>query len=457
MVSLLMGLALLGQAVQAVQAVDVASVPGWHGPVSKIIKTRCGTCHAPDSVGPFPLLEYDQVKRRAAFIRHVVDEGLMPPWLPTGGVTLRHGRDLPPNERELLLAWLDGGALKGDILEGTLGSSIAEPAEGGDEAVTPAPTIHRASMRGPWDIPAEGGRRWFKAERDKRTFVLPLDNSSPLRVQSIEYRTTAPLALAATALSADRSGSARRMVDWDDEQGSYMMGDIGFVAAGALAVVGPGGGRLDVPQGFHLEVPAMADLVAEVHFRPQGRVWTLDDEILLEEVPADSDSRPLVPLNIMVRKIELDAGQIGVFDSDIVLPTEVDLVALTPRASRRCTSLRIIALKPEATEPMLLLSIADWNPHYRRTYVLDQPLRLPSGTRIDVTWDYDNSEANDRNPVVPPKTSPSEGGSGWRTSCSCAARSILRTARFFASSPRPRCVGGSADFRVCRGTMRRQV
>ena len=400
MVSLLLSLVFVSQESRAAEEV---SIPEWHGTISAIIRTRCGTCHAPDSVGPFPLLEYGQVKRRSTFIRHVVAEGLMPPWLPSEGVELRHEIDLEPLEREQLLAWLDGGAPEGDVIEAVSDSTSPVAVQDPVDVAHSQGATHRASMRGPWDVPAEGGRRWFKAERDKRTFVLPLENPSPLRVQSVEYRTTAPLALAATALSADRTGAARRMVDWDDEQGSYMMGDIGFVAAGSLGVVGPGGGRLDIPRGFHLEVPSMADLVAEVHFRPQGRVWTLEDEIILEEVPADADSRPLVPLNVMVRKIELDAGQLGVFASDIVLPSEVDLVAMTPRASRRCTSLRVTASEPGTSEPRVLLSIVDWNPHYRRTYVLERPVRLPAGTRVDVTWNYDNSEANDRNPVVPPE------------------------------------------------------
>ena len=82
MVSLLLSLVFVSQESRAAEEV---SIPEWHGAISAIIRTRCGTCHAPDSVGPFPLLEYGQVKRRSTFIRHVVAEGLMPPWLPSQG------------------------------------------------------------------------------------------------------------------------------------------------------------------------------------------------------------------------------------------------------------------------------------------------------------------------------------------------------------------------------------
>ena len=162
MVPLVMSLAILGQ---EIQPIEVASAPAWHGPVSKIIRTRCANCHAADSVGPFPLLEYDQVRRRATFIRHVIEEGLMPPWLPTGGVALRHDRGLSTEERELLLSWLDGGALEGDVVDESAAPpaapSIASPADSPVEVVDQGEGMHRASMRGTWDIPAEGGRRWF--------------------------------------------------------------------------------------------------------------------------------------------------------------------------------------------------------------------------------------------------------------------------------------------------------
>ena len=230
-----------------------------------------------------------------------------------------------------------------------------------------------------------------------------LGNDRPLRIQSIEYLSRAPLALAATAISADSTGQARRMVDWDAEPGSYMMGDIGFNPAGSLGVVGPGGGRLVYPDGFHVEVPERSDLVSEVHFRPQGRAWTLSDAISLEETPAERPSRQLVPLNVMVRKIELDIDEIREFKSSVVLPMAVDLVAMTPRASRRCHSLAIKIMPPDATSATELLTIADWNPHYRETLVLEDPIRLAAGTRIDVSWTYDNTTENPRNPVIPPE------------------------------------------------------
>ena len=386
---------LLGQAQEAADPV-VEPVPTWHGDVQTLVRTHCADCHDGRGAAPFSLMDHDDVAPRRLFIKHVLNQGIMPPWLPSReGPALRDERHLSDEDRELIVRWIDAGAPVGV-------RSTSEDATDSEEANQVAADTVTASMRSPWEVPAEGGRRWFKAERDKRTFVMPLLNPEPLRIQRITYRSKSPIVLGATALSADTTGNARRMIDWDEEPGSYMMGDIGFVPAGSLGVVGPGGGSLEIPAGYHLAIPRGSELVSEVHFRPEGRPWTLNDDIELMQVPDEEPSRALVAVNVMQRKIELEPGERKSFTSDITIPDAVDLVALTPRASRRCISLEVIRHRANVPSESLL-TIDDWNPHYRRTYVLESSIRLEANDRIEVTWRYDNSEGNPRNPVVPPE------------------------------------------------------
>ncbi len=377
------------------------AVPTWYGDVEPIIRTHCAECHDGGGPGPFALTEHGDVAPRALFIKHVLQQDIMPPWLPSGnGPDFRNERVLSDEDRDLIGRWIDSGTPMGTQQDPDEPDLDEDPGE-----IVVANKVVESSttgMRSPWEVPAEGGVRWFKAERDKRTFVMPLGNAEPLRVRAISYRSTAPIVVGATALSADSTGNARRMVDWDEEPGSYMMGDIGFIPAGSLGVVGPGGGTLRIPDGYHLSIPGGSELVSEVHFRPQGRPWTLNDSVELLRVPDGEASRALVALNVMQRKIELEPNERKSFTSDLVIPQSVDLVALTPRASRRCVSLEVVRIR-EGVPPESLLEIDDWNPHYRRTYVLETPIRLEVDDRIKVTWRYDNSEANPRNPVVPPE------------------------------------------------------
>lgn len=384
----------------------VSSVSGQattHPPLNHdaLVATHCGTCHRKGGSGPFTLETSSDLLKRRQFIKAVIESGLMPPWPYSGGVELEGERTLSADQKRRFLELLSSGVSveAGDILKEDEGVQAPDHSS----TVASEATLGPFGMRRSWAVPAEGGRRWFKGERDKRTFLIPIAHQAPLRINQLAYRTTAPLAVTAVALSADATGQARRYIDWDDDSGTYMAGDVGFVAAGSLAVIGPGGGSLALPSGYHLTLPAGADIVSEVHFRPQGKEWTLDDSVTVTQVAADVDSTELVPINLMLRKVVLAAGETLDAGSELTLEQDVSLVAITPRAGRRCTRLRLELVMPDGLKRTTLLDAKDWNPHYRETVVLKEPLTLPRGTRFIATWHFDNSSKNPRNPVVPPE------------------------------------------------------
>src|SRR6266542_6622289 len=53
--------------------------------IAPIIWTRCAPCHRPGEIGPFSLLTYDDVRRRAVQIAAVTSRRIMPPWKPEPG------------------------------------------------------------------------------------------------------------------------------------------------------------------------------------------------------------------------------------------------------------------------------------------------------------------------------------------------------------------------------------
>ena len=378
------------------------SPPTWHSSIKTLVNVKCGECHRADGAAPFVLQSPDDFRKRRTFVGHVIQEQIMPPWLPSRGVPIVGSRALSKSDQDLLVAWLDAGCPVGELPKTPSDAEGASPQRPiADDSIGGNEGIVSVKMRSPWTVPAEGGRRWFKAERDKRTFVFPLENERSLRVRGIAYQSTAAQTLGAVALSVDPSGDGRRMVDWDDEPGSYMMADIRSVPAGSLAIIGPGGGRLQYPEGFYVPVPIGSDIMSQVHYRPQGRPRVLDDRVALETLDGGVPARPLVPVNLMVPRVELEPGERKEFSNELVLPVDIDLVALTPRASRRCISLHLEARVPGSDSPQVLLEIDDWNPHYRSTLILKEPLRLPAETIVSCRWLYDNSEQNPRNPVVP--------------------------------------------------------
>src|SRR5207248_10938213 len=83
--------------------------------VAPIVQRHCQECHRPGEIGPFPLMTYEDAKKRTGRIYEALLEQRMPPW----HADPRHGkfandRRLTQDERDTLLAWIDQGAPKGD-------------------------------------------------------------------------------------------------------------------------------------------------------------------------------------------------------------------------------------------------------------------------------------------------------------------------------------------------------
>src|SRR5688572_16923732 len=53
--------------------------------IAPILSQHCWTCHRPDGAGPFSLLTYQDVRRRATQIAVVTARRVMPPWKPEPG------------------------------------------------------------------------------------------------------------------------------------------------------------------------------------------------------------------------------------------------------------------------------------------------------------------------------------------------------------------------------------
>ena len=92
-----------------------AAPPTYHGEAKAIIDARCGTCHKAGDIGPFPLTTYDEVTAFAGVVRASIVNGTMPPWQPADDCnTFADNIDLTPDEKDVLLAWLDGGMPEGE-------------------------------------------------------------------------------------------------------------------------------------------------------------------------------------------------------------------------------------------------------------------------------------------------------------------------------------------------------
>src|SRR5205823_10119217 len=75
--------------------------------IAPIVWARCATCHRPGEIGPFSLITYDDLKRRATLIGDVTARRVMPPWKPLPGKGEFEGeRRLTDGELQKIQQWI---------------------------------------------------------------------------------------------------------------------------------------------------------------------------------------------------------------------------------------------------------------------------------------------------------------------------------------------------------------
>ena len=85
-----------------------------------------------------------------------------------------------------------------------------------------------------------------------------------------------------------------------------------------------------------------------------------------------------------------------------LISQDVHLTAVVPHMHLLGKDFLMTAIRPDGTR-RVLIRIDHWDFNWQNSYDFVEPIPIPSGTRIEVLAHFDNSEANPRNPNVPPR------------------------------------------------------
>jgi hypothetical protein len=400
--------------------------------IATIIYDKCTFCHRPGQVGPFPLLTFDDVKKRASTIEAVIENDYMPPWKPVNhNVQFSNDRSLSKSQKEKLRQWIAAGCPEGDR------AAMPTPPEFPDGWSLGKPDLI-VKMNGQFEIPADGPDIY-------RSFVFPLQLHEDKWVKAIELRSSAKSAMHHALFFLDTSGSARRM---DGSDGKAGISGMGFLADfGGAAGVNPAGGggllsrlggqrnqrgssamedgRIDgalarglggyvpgamptkLPGDLAMALPKGSDIVMQTHFHPSGKRETEQAEMALYFADRPP-SKQLVPIQVPAMfgfgaNIDIPAGEknFRVTDS-FTLPIDVQAISVGGHAHYICREMKMIARTPTGTE-IILMQIDDWDLDWQDRYLYAEPVDLPAGTVITTDIVYDNSADNPENPYQPPQ------------------------------------------------------
>lgn len=392
------------------------ATPNFTKDVAPILYKNCVSCHRPGEIAPMSLLDYQSARPWAKAIRAAVLSRKMPPWFadPRYGDFANDTR-LTNQEVDTIRAWVDGGAAEGDPRDLPAPPKFVEGWQFGPPDLTidigqsflvqPGSDVYKDFI-----VPTnftEG--KWIRAAQ-----VLPgnrkLVHHAHVYVLSEQAASVPKLATQGTAEQlggfAEIEDGLSRVRDDAPVINDACNGDKGLpnlagFEEGSLATLLPG----KPPDIFDVfgdgstakYIPAGAKLRFQIHY---AKVGTADSDrtrigLYLASKPPE---KPLKRVDLRNRFFMIPAGAAN-HEVKRCYDVEQDklLVAITPHMHYRGKDATYELVHANGSREILLAVPRysfDWQLQYRFT----TPVLMEKGSRMEVTFHYDNSLNNPANP-----------------------------------------------------------
>jgi hypothetical protein len=348
--------------------------PTFYRDVLPILQTHCQSCHRPVVAGenglvaPMPLMTYEDSRPWAQAMLRRVQAHEMPPWFAsdrTRGV-FEGERGLSAAQIGVIDRWVRGGAPGGRLED-----APPRPAQPTSRTVNGwVLGLPDVSIVGePTTIPDD--------ETDDLTQHEVGQIPEEMWVQGVEFRAASPAVhhMCATAVLPKSTVGAEREV--------------------SLGCAAPGVEPRLLPDGYALLLPKGATVQFEVHGRkkagPNTAVryqsavgLTLAKGPIRHHVRFSAISNST--FEIPPRTENWPVGATRIFDRDTMI------LALWPHGHFRAVAASYTAVYPDGRKERLL-EVPRFDRDWQEVYRYREPKRIPAGTRIDVSYRYDNGTA----------------------------------------------------------------
>lgn len=370
---------------------DLTSQVTYQGHIGPIIQKHCQNCHRNGDIGPMPLTTYDEVASYASMIKFVTDTKLMPPFkADIHKVSYANERSISEQERELIAQWIEEGL--------PVGSSSKQEATKKD--FTKEQYDYTICMAEPFEH--------YGIYYDQyQVFSLPIDIPKGKYITNVVFEPGNREIVRSANISIAPAGTSDEMNQWDPRYGFFAYGSLGFTASFPNWYSWmPHTNGLQLLENERLFLPTDSELLLHIHYGPYGQIET--DSSCVHLTFADKagpalQNVPFVHNALLADTFLIESGMKKRFSTSFELPVDASLRSVTPLAHLLCRNWEVFAVLPDKTSRSIL-SIADWDFHWREKYVFDDELALPKGTKIYTTAIYDNTSENPYNPSDPPYT-----------------------------------------------------
>jgi hypothetical protein len=359
-----------------------AEPPSYYGQAQEVFSRNCAECHrseAPNLGGitaPFSVLSYEQVKTWAPVISLRLQDGSMPPWgaHQQHQGTFKNERYISVADKQLLIDWVEAGALEGDA--------------------NVQPGIEDLALSVPTNEPsvAPDGSLWWMGVPDARVAF-----NEPVQVcdEATDWQPTILMQRAAGDLSKHQWVQASEI-----RPGGPIMH---HGTSNYLGVAVPGRGPQVYPEGWGFLIPADPFITLNMHYAKESGAGTAVEDntvggFLFHE---DGDVIDYVVQNTiaMNRDIVIPPGDPNYETThEHEIEEDILLLALAPHSHYRGKAFKLELELPGVDELETLLFVPDYDFNWQFHYEYNEPRFVPAGAKMHVTWWFDNSTDNLANP-----------------------------------------------------------
>ena len=340
-----------------------------------ILQDNCVSCHHEDGIGPWSMSSHTMVQGWSQMMREVVMTRRMPPGQIDShvGKPIKDMAEITAEEKQLLIHWIDAGAVIEDGAEDPL---VAMTFDNPKYSLGEPDMILKVPAQA---IPATG-------IVDYRYIPVDLNLDKDIWVQAVEFvpgdRQVLHHVIAYLASPADKTVRAR-------QNGSARGASIGGFAPGRLPdAFRDNSGRL-IKKG--------SNLLLQMHYTTSGKATVDETEIGLFIY----DNPPTYIMSGGVagqRRFQIPANaKEHLLQGEQLIERDAYLYSMTPHMHFRGKYMNYTAVYPDGRSE-ILLSVPKYEFNWQFSYQLEDPLFLPAGTRLVAKGAMDNSDRNRSNP-----------------------------------------------------------
>ena len=307
-------------------------------------------------------------------IGEVVREQRMPPWHADPKIGhFANDRRLSAEERKTLLGWIDAGCPKGDNKDLPAAKKFADGWTIGQPDVV-------FTFKDPITIPAKS----VKGVLPYKWVVIETDFAEDKWVQAVEAR-------------PGNHSVVHHIIVYVAMPGKKTPKTVDGIGNGLLVAYAPGDLGANFTPGLAKKLPKGAVLAFQMHYTPTGseQVDRSSIGLIFAKEPPKNEVKTRAATQ-QVFAIPAGAENHKVV-SKTVFDKETIVYSMFPHMHLRGKDFQFEVIYPDSRRETVL-SVPHYDFGWQSNYILQKPLRLPAGTRIECIAHFDNSAKNLNNP-----------------------------------------------------------